>query len=443
MASAGISRSWETSSCAAASTRKPRTSTSGPRSFSARNAAPIPATRLDTRWSSPRPPTGAVTSRKRSRFWEKQESALGPLDPDGAQAATLYDDLGQVLAELGETAEAEAQLRQPSPCGGHVPLASSKTAESSHNLGILLWKTRRLTEAEAELRHAIEDLEAPADPVGWHRGSTLPVRGRICGLLPGLSAASHGARTRGGRLPHSRTVVAREASCERSLNGISGLQGEVPAHLERERRSTNAEYDRTQRELGELKPATQSKEIDEVLGRLSDLRRTQTEIAEAIGKASPRYGALRYPRAGDVAAAKAALDPGTLLLSYSVGRGLRPASLRTGSRRSPGRAWPLGVCVAGRREDAPRIRRCVSTPDSPGGAGAGACPAAAGRSMTRCSSPPSRSLHATIEFSSFPTARCTNFPGRRCRGRRRVGIPGTSSSGSRSPPPSPPRFIRS
>ena len=288
-------------------------------------------------------------------------AALGPLDPDGAQAATLYDDLGQVLAELGETAEAEAQLRRALALRRTHSLASSKTAESSHNLGILLWKTRRLTEAEVELRHAIEDLEAQQTRLGGTEEARSLFAAEFADyyrdylrLLMELGREEDAflilERYRAGSF--LRTLAQRDL----------GAPGEVPAHLERERRSTNAEYDRTQRELGELKPATQSKEIDEVLGRLSDLRRTQTEIAEAIGKASPRYGALRYPRAGDVAAAKAALDPGTLLLSYSVGRDRTDlfALEAAGPRGAPGLSvYALPVGEKTLRESVDAFRRLI------------------------------------------------------------------------------------
>ncbi len=288
-------------------------------------------------------------------------AALGPLDPDGMQAATLYDDLGQVLAELGETAEAEAQLRRALALRRTHSPASSKTAESSHNLGMLLWKTRRLSEAEAELRRAIEDLEAQQTRLGGTEEARSLFAAEFADyyrdylrLLMELGREEDAflilERYRAGSF--LRTLAQRDL----------GAPGEVPANLERERRSTNAEYDRTQRELGELKPATQSKEIDEVLGRLSDLRRKQTEIAGAIGKASPRYGALRYPQAGDVAAAKAALDPGTLLLSYSVGRDRTYlfALESTGPRGAPGLSvYALPVGEKALRESVDAFRRLI------------------------------------------------------------------------------------
>jgi hypothetical protein len=96
---------------------------------------------------------------------------------------------------------------------------------------------------------------------------------------------------------------------------------DVPPDLERERRGINAEYDRTQADIQRLQSSTQQDELAAALARLGELRRKQENVAERIAKASPRYGALRYPKALGLADARAALDPGTLLLSYAVGEG--------------------------------------------------------------------------------------------------------------------------
>ena len=45
------------------------------------------------------------------------------------------------------------------PCGKGTALEARRRRSRRHNLGLLLWKTGRLTEAEVELRRAIDDLE--------------------------------------------------------------------------------------------------------------------------------------------------------------------------------------------------------------------------------------------------------------------------------------------
>ena len=136
---------------------------------------------------------------------------------------------------------------------------------------------------------------------------------------------------------------------------------EIPAGLDRERQAANAEYERTQGLIRTLKPQTQAKEIDEALARLRELRQQQSGIAERIAKASPRYAALRYPRPLDLAGVRAALDPGTLLLSYATGRETSHLFVVSGG---PNRKAPLSVFIlpAGEktlRESVEAFRRLI------------------------------------------------------------------------------------
>ena len=93
---------------------------------------------------------------------------------------------------------------------------------------------------------------------------------------------------------------------------------ELPSEVDREKKRIDTEYDRTQAALARLSPARDEQKIEELLGRLRDLRESQNEIVATIRKSSPRFASLRYPEPLDAAKARDALDPGTVLLSYSV-----------------------------------------------------------------------------------------------------------------------------
>jgi CHAT domain-containing protein len=67
-------------------------------------------------------------------------------------------------------------------------------------------------------------------------------------------------------------------------------------------------------------PETGEEARQELRRELNRLRRQRDEIAEEIRKASPRAAALRQPQPLDLEAARKVLDPGTLALSYSVGK---------------------------------------------------------------------------------------------------------------------------
>ena len=57
-------------------------------------------------------------------------------------------------------------------------------------------------------------------------------------------------------------------------------------------------------------PEQGPEEIEALQGRLRDLRLEQAEVQERIRRSSPRLGALESPTPLDLAAARAALDPG-------------------------------------------------------------------------------------------------------------------------------------
>jgi CHAT domain-containing protein len=97
------------------------------------------------------------------------------------------------------------------------------------------------------------------------------------------------------------------------------FSGEVPAALQRSRQDNAARYDQALRELARWTPKDGASAREELLRKLSRLRREREEITAEIRKASPRLSALREPQPLDLAAARNALDPGTLALSYSVG----------------------------------------------------------------------------------------------------------------------------
>ncbi len=114
-------------------------------------------------------------------------------------------------------------------------------------------------------------------------------------------------------LERSRAGLLLSLVAERDLS--FGL--DVPTALEKEQRHADAEYERVQ---GELHGKMDASKAEDNIERLKEARRKQEEIARRIKSASPRYASLRYPEPLGLPGTKAALDHGTLLLSYSVGR---------------------------------------------------------------------------------------------------------------------------
>jgi CHAT domain-containing protein/Tfp pilus assembly protein PilF len=98
---------------------------------------------------------------------------------------------------------------------------------------------------------------------------------------------------------------------------------DLPTELDAALRDNAARYDRAQRDLARRGPEAGPEEIAEreaLLRELASLRHERDEIADRIRKASPRLAALSQPQPLDAEGARKVLDPGTLALSYSVGK---------------------------------------------------------------------------------------------------------------------------
>jgi len=96
---------------------------------------------------------------------------------------------------------------------------------------------------------------------------------------------------------------------------------DIPEELDRERRRLTIQYDRTLKKMAGLNPRDHGKEIEATHRELRKLNEEAGVVEASIRKASPRLAALKYPRPLGTAEAGQALDSGTLLLSYSVGKG--------------------------------------------------------------------------------------------------------------------------
>lgn len=95
---------------------------------------------------------------------------------------------------------------------------------------------------------------------------------------------------------------------------------EIPDALERSRRDNAARYDQTLQKLARWTPAAGEEVREAFHSELKRLIRERDEIAAEVRKASPRLAELQQPQPLDLAAARKVLDPGTLALSYSVGK---------------------------------------------------------------------------------------------------------------------------
>jgi CHAT domain-containing protein/Tfp pilus assembly protein PilF len=193
--------------------------------------------------------------------------------------------------------------------------ASIEKAETLRQLGRLHRRMGRLDEAAHFLALSVGELETGVERVGSSQEMQAALRAgheEIYREAIAIELERGHAAEAFYLLERSRARSFLTLLAERDIV----FAGELPASLERSRRDNAAAYDRTQREL-----ARSSAEAGEALSQeLFRLRQERGRIAAEIRKASPRLAALRQPQPLDLDAARKVLDPGTLALSYSVGK---------------------------------------------------------------------------------------------------------------------------
>jgi CHAT domain-containing protein/Tfp pilus assembly protein PilF len=253
------------------------------------------------------------------KAWELHQRALKIRE----QHAGLYDDVTNVLGLLGHVAEARGDLKTALELyQGSLASAERRAVPGELEKAVALQQLGRLhhrmgrSDLAAEiLARAVDALESQTVRLGGTRDLQAIFRGRYEDIyLDAMEVAL--AQERADKAFHllerSRARSFLTLLAERDL-----AFGEVPEELERSRRDIAVRYDQKTRELtqagGEEAKATLQRELD-------SLRQERDEIAKKIRTASPRLAALREPQPLTLEAARKILDPGTLALSYSVGK---------------------------------------------------------------------------------------------------------------------------
>jgi CHAT domain-containing protein len=129
------------------------------------------------------------------------------------------------------------------------------------------------------------------------------------------------------------------------------LAADLPPALRLEQDRLDADYDLAQDRLSRLRPGRDDRKIRAARERLQDLRQRRTDLDARLRQAAPRVAALTGPRTLDAAGVRRALDAGTLLLAFSVGKD-RSVLLGVPDAGRP-RAWilPHGAEALRRRVD--------------------------------------------------------------------------------------------
>jgi CHAT domain-containing protein/Tfp pilus assembly protein PilF len=282
------------------------------------------------------------------------------LAPGGLDVAASLHNLGQVALDAGRLEEAQSLLRRSlerkqelAPQGplvsntllvlGHLALArgdlpaardayqrtlalrsrlmpdSAAEAEAWRAWGEMHRRAGRTAEALAAWRRAAAALEAQRGRLGGDHDVRVGFAARHAAQyqeLMELLVASGRPAEAFHVLERSRARALLDMLAERDLLGA----GELPPELARERRRLDGEYDRVQSELAGSSLTRDAARVEGLLRRRRALRDEREALAARVRAASPALAALHYPQPLDLGGARRALDPGTALVAFAVGR---------------------------------------------------------------------------------------------------------------------------
>jgi CHAT domain-containing protein/Tfp pilus assembly protein PilF len=241
------------------------------------------------------------------------------LAPDSLAAAESLNHLGIVARDRDDLRRSEAYHKAALAIRAKLGPGSSEEAGSLHDLGLVYLKTNQIQLAGDHLRRAIDALESQLGKLGGSQETQSGFGAQFSGYYRDYIdfLIKQNQPTEAFHIlerSRARTLLAMLA--ERDLV----FTADVPEELERERKRIAWAYDQTQAELTPLNPLEDKVEIESLLNRLRELRDRQAEIVSRIRQKSPRLASLQYPQVLDVDGVRAVLDPGTLVLSYTIGK---------------------------------------------------------------------------------------------------------------------------
>jgi CHAT domain-containing protein/tetratricopeptide (TPR) repeat protein len=265
-----------------------------------------------------------VTADKRGKVEDSKEFHQRALaieaktSPGSLELAHTISFLGRRLDELHDSSAAQKYFLDALAIQSKLEQNSIDEAETLHYLGLSLRGEGKAADAAKYLCQAVDSIEGQKAKLGGteEQRSGFAAKHsefyRDCiDALVDVNRSEDAFHV----LERSRARSLLAMLAERDL----ALSAEVPAELLKARKSTDADYDATQSAIENLSTAKDAEQIERLLGHLREVRIKQEEIAESTRKNSPRFASLTYPQPLNVAAAREALDQGTVLLSYSIG----------------------------------------------------------------------------------------------------------------------------
>ncbi|MCH9649689.1 MAG: tetratricopeptide repeat protein [Deltaproteobacteria bacterium] len=251
-------------------------------------------------------------------YLQQSLAILQRLRPASRLVATILRGLGIVTVQSGDLEQAKEYILAELEIWERLSPGSSDRADTLEQLALALHKAKQPAESLRYYFRSLSALENQLRTLGGTETAKANFRARHEGKYRGtIELLLELSRPDGalGVLERSRARSFLSLLAERDLR----LSTEVPEELDEARSRLTISHDRTLRQLESLNPEQDSERHLELTKQLRSLRREYEENAEAIKRSSPRLAALQYPDPLNLEEVQESLDPGTLMLSYSVG----------------------------------------------------------------------------------------------------------------------------
>ncbi len=294
-------------------------------------------------------------------FLRRSYAMYEELAPRSVNAAETLRQLGDVALARSHLSSAETHYERSLAIRRERAPGSAFEAESCQRLAALHRRRRQLKEALAYYDCAVEALEAQKGKLGGSDEARSGFGAKVAGtyreaidLLVEVGKTEEAFHL----LERYRARELLALLAERDLV----FSSDIPEELEGRRHTANQIYDRAFGRWMQLSDQAGAEERQQAREELEEVRRRQDEIRAEIRAASPRLAALQDPQPLDLTAAHAALDPGTLLLSYSIGEKtsyLFAVGPQRGAHETELRVFPLAAGEESLRDEVERFREAL------------------------------------------------------------------------------------
>jgi CHAT domain-containing protein/tetratricopeptide (TPR) repeat protein len=264
-----------------------------------------------------------VISEKRQQFglaerqYQQALAAQRRVSDGTLSVAAILRNLGDVARKRARWATAEGYYKEALEIRAHRAPGTAVHAESLYDAALVARHRGDMGQASEHLTAALDAVERQIERFGAPQDTSASFRAEYSHYYREFidlqiqqkhSAAAFHA------LERSRSQLMLELLRMRVLHFR-----ELPAEVELRRRRNAVEYDRVQSEIQGLAPSTADTDLAPLQSRLRELSAERAYIVDRIRAAAPHVATLQFPESLGLEAARAALDPGTVMLSYSVG----------------------------------------------------------------------------------------------------------------------------